>query len=138
MILRGRSVGLETRPILVAACALVFGLSCHADVVGVAAPRGARIQAPTTVSARPAAVPVAVAPPAAADDPGRRLFLERCSSCHDADGHKPLDEGAPLSERRMALEAIQKTVDGRLAAASLEDRRAVARYIASLQERTAR
>jgi len=68
----------------------------------------------------------------AGDALGKKVFVEKCASCHDADGTKPLDGGPPLSGRGLALEAVQKTVDGRLSSGTAEERRAVARYIVGL------
>jgi mono/diheme cytochrome c family protein len=63
---------------------------------------------------------------------GRELFVERCSSCHNEKGDKPLRTGPPLSERRLSRERIADTVKGRLSSATAEQQRAVALYIESI------
>lgn len=83
----------------------------------------------------PAAVaePVTATTPAPPTDPrGKRAFMDKCASCHNEDGAKPLADGPPLRDRGLELEAIQKTVDSRLSTAPADERLGVARYIASL------
>jgi mono/diheme cytochrome c family protein len=65
-------------------------------------------------------------------DRGEALFLEKCASCHDARGEKPLEGGPPLSARKLSAEVIDRNVKSRLPGAPPEDHRAVSRYIASL------
>jgi hypothetical protein len=64
-----------------------------------------------------------------AGDTGRTIFVERCSSCHNALGDKPLSHGLPLSERRLSLPQIRSSVNSRLSSLSPNDQRAVALYI---------
>ena len=63
---------------------------------------------------------------------GKKLFVERCSKCHDERGDEPLKSGPPLSERKLSEEEIARTVSGRFKDASEEERRAVTLYISSL------
>ncbi len=63
---------------------------------------------------------------------GKKLFLERCSSCHNEDGRKPLRTGPPLSDRNLTLEQIQKAVNGRFREKTAEEKRAVSLFIQSL------
>ncbi len=66
---------------------------------------------------------------------GKKLFLERCSKCHDERGDKALKGGPPLSERKLSDEEILRTVSGRFRDASQEEKRAVALYISSFMKR---
>ena len=66
---------------------------------------------------------------------GKKLFLERCSKCHDERGDKALKGGPPLSERKLSDEEILRTVSGRFRDASQEEKRAVALYITSFMKR---
>jgi len=63
---------------------------------------------------------------------GKEIFLERCASCHDENGDKPLKTGAPLNQRDLSTEVIAKAVNGRLSSGTDEQRRAVTLYISSL------
>jgi mono/diheme cytochrome c family protein len=62
---------------------------------------------------------------------GKKLFVERCSSCHGERGDKPLSSGAPLSERKLTIEEVAKSAGGRLKDATDEQRHAVTLYICS-------
>lgn len=66
---------------------------------------------------------------------GKKLFVERCSKCHDERGDKALKSGPPLSERRLSDEEIARTVSGRFRDASREEKEAVALYISSFMKR---
>lgn len=66
---------------------------------------------------------------------GKKLFLERCSKCHDERGDKALKGGPPLSERKLSDEEVLRTVSGRFRDASQEEKRAVALYITSFTKR---
>jgi mono/diheme cytochrome c family protein len=66
---------------------------------------------------------------------GKKLFLERCSKCHDERGDKALKSGPPLSERKLSDEEILRTVSGRFRDAPQEEKRAVALYISSFMKR---
>lgn len=65
---------------------------------------------------------------------GRRLFLERCASCHNERGDKPLADGPPLNRRKLSREVIERNVAGRLKQATEEEKRAVTLYIESLMK----
>ena len=65
---------------------------------------------------------------------GKKLFVERCSKCHDERGDKPLKSGPPLSERKLSDEEIARPVSGRFKDASQEEKRAVALYNKQLNE----
>ncbi len=66
---------------------------------------------------------------------GKKLFLERCSKCHDPRGDKPLKTGPPLSQRKLSDAEIERIVAGRLKDAPDEQKRAVALYIESFMKR---
>lgn len=66
---------------------------------------------------------------------GKRIFVERCASCHAERGDKPLPTGLPLSERKLEYPVIEKAVKGRLKDKSPEEQRGVALYIESLRRR---
>jgi mono/diheme cytochrome c family protein len=66
---------------------------------------------------------------------GRKLFVERCASCHAEKGDKPLKSGLPLSERKLEYAVIEKSVKGRLKDRTPEEQRAVALYIASFSNK---
>ena len=65
---------------------------------------------------------------------GKQIFLERCASCHNEGGDKPLKTGAPLNERGLSAEVIAKAVNGRLRDRAEDERRAVTLYISSLMK----
>ena len=65
---------------------------------------------------------------------GKEIFLERCASCHNESGDKPLKTGAPLNERGLSTEVIAQAVNGRLRDRSEDERRAVTLYISSLMQ----
>jgi mono/diheme cytochrome c family protein len=65
---------------------------------------------------------------------GKEIFLERCASCHNEGGDKPLKTGAPLNERGLSAEVIAKAVNGRLRDRAEDERRAVTLYISSLMK----
>ncbi len=62
---------------------------------------------------------------------GRDLFVERCSSCHNDRGDKPLSGGLPLNQRKLSRETIERNINGRFKKATDERRRAVVLYIES-------
>ncbi len=62
---------------------------------------------------------------------GKKLFLERCASCHNEGGDKPLASGPPLNARKLTAEVIARNVNGRFRSATEEDRRGVTLYIQS-------
>ncbi|MGH9532061.1 MAG: c-type cytochrome [Terriglobales bacterium] len=66
---------------------------------------------------------------------GRELFFERCGSCHDADGSKPMADGPPLSQRRVPEEKVSRVVDSRFKKATEEQRRAVKLHINKFMKR---
>ena len=78
--------------------------------------------------------------PTSAGESGRRLaagkeiFLERCASCHNESGDKPLKTGAPLNERGLSMKVIAKAVNGSLRDRAEDERRAVTLYISSLMK----
>jgi mono/diheme cytochrome c family protein len=63
---------------------------------------------------------------------GKKVFDERCSSCHAERGDKPLDTGLPLNQRSLTDAQLNRAVAGRLKSSPPEERRAVALYIRSL------
>jgi mono/diheme cytochrome c family protein len=65
---------------------------------------------------------------------GKEIFLERCASCHNEGGDKPLKTGAPLNERGLSMEVIAQAVNGRLRNRTEDERRAVTLYISSLMK----
>lgn len=65
---------------------------------------------------------------------GRKLFVQRCSSCHGEQGEKPLRIGPPLRERKLASIEIASAVGGRLKEATEEERRAVTLYVKSFMK----
>jgi mono/diheme cytochrome c family protein len=66
---------------------------------------------------------------------GKRLFVERCASCHDERGDKPLASGPPLNERPLARKTIEKAVNGRFRNKTDEEKRAVLLYIESFRKK---
>jgi len=66
---------------------------------------------------------------------GRELFFERCGSCHDADGSKPMADGPPLNQRRVPEEKVSRVVDSRFKKATEEQRRAVKLHINTFMKR---
>lgn len=66
---------------------------------------------------------------------GKKLFVERCSKCHDERGDKPLTTGPPLNERKLSHDEIARMVSGRLKTASDEEKRAVAVYVESFMKK---
>jgi mono/diheme cytochrome c family protein len=65
---------------------------------------------------------------------GKEIFLERCASCHNERGDKPLKTGAPLNERGLSAEVIAQAVNGRLRDRAEDERRAVTLYISNLMK----
>jgi mono/diheme cytochrome c family protein len=65
---------------------------------------------------------------------GKEIFLERCASCHNESGDKPLKTGAPLNERGLSTEVIAQAVNGRLRDRTEDERGAVTLYISSLMK----
>ncbi len=66
---------------------------------------------------------------------GRELFFERCGSCHDADGSKPMADGPPLNQRKVPEEKVSRVVDSRFKKATEEQRRAVKLHINNFMKR---
>jgi mono/diheme cytochrome c family protein len=66
---------------------------------------------------------------------GRDLFFQRCGSCHDADGSKPMADGPPLNQRKVSEERVSRVVDSRFKNATEEQRRAVKLHINSFMKR---
>ena len=60
------------------------------------------------------------------------MFVERCSSCHNERGDKPLATGLPLSQRKLDNAVVERAVRGRLKSNTADQQRAVALYIESL------
>jgi len=73
--------------------------------------------------------------PSPSIETGRKVFVERCSSCHAERGDKPLSTGVPLSDRSLTDEQLDRAVSGRLKGSPQEEKRAVALYIRSLQRK---
>jgi mono/diheme cytochrome c family protein len=65
---------------------------------------------------------------------GKEIFHERCASCHNDGGDKPLKTGAPLNERGLSAEVIAQAVNGRLRDRAEDERREVVLYISSLMK----
>ncbi len=63
---------------------------------------------------------------------GKKLFVERCASCHNERGDKPLATGLPLSQRKLDNAVVERAVRGRLKSNTADQQRAVALYIESL------
>jgi mono/diheme cytochrome c family protein len=63
---------------------------------------------------------------------GRDLFVERCASCHNERGDKPLRTGLPLNQRKLSRETITSAVQGRLRSKTAAEQQAVVEYISSL------
>jgi len=66
---------------------------------------------------------------------GRKLFVERCASCHNERGDKPLPGGPALSERKLTREVIVKNASGHLRKATEEQKTAVAEYVESFMKK---
>ncbi len=66
---------------------------------------------------------------------GRKLFVEKCGSCHGERGDKALSTGAPLSERKLPEEKVATAVAGRLKGKTAEQKRAVTLYIMDLMKK---
>jgi len=65
---------------------------------------------------------------------GKKVFVARCGSCHDADGSKTLPEGLPLNKRPITDEKLTRNVNGRLKDTSEAERAAVLEYIKSFRK----
>ena len=65
---------------------------------------------------------------------GKRIFAERCASCHDERGGKALKSGPPLNERGLSTDVIAQAVSGRLRDRTEDERRAVTLYIVSFMK----
>ena len=65
---------------------------------------------------------------------GKAIFLERCASCHNEGGDKPLKTGAPLNQRGLSTAVIAQAVKGRLRDRTEDERGAVTSYISSLMK----
>jgi len=66
---------------------------------------------------------------------GRGLFFQKCGSCHDADGSKPMSDGPPLNQRKVSEERVSRVVDSRFKSANEEQRRAVKLHINTFMKR---
>lgn len=62
---------------------------------------------------------------------GKKLFMDRCASCHNERGDKPLASGLPLNQRKLENADVERAVRGRLKNNTAEQQRAVALYIES-------
>ena len=69
---------------------------------------------------------------------GKKLFVQRCAQCHGERGDKPLPTGLPLSQRKLMLEQLARSVKGRLQDSTEEQRRAVQLYIESFLNQESR
>ena len=65
---------------------------------------------------------------------GKKVFVERCANCHNADGSAELPDGLPLNKRPLSEEKLRKNVSGRLKDRSEEERRGVFDYIQSFRK----
>lgn len=65
---------------------------------------------------------------------GKKIFVEKCASCHEERGGKPLKTGLPLNQRGLSADAIARAVNGRLRDRTEEERHAVTLYIESLMK----
>lgn len=90
------------------------------------------------------AAPVAKAAGAAAAAPasddrllsiGKKLFVQRCASCHNERGDKPLATGLPLIQRKLDNAVVERAVRARLKSNTADQQRAVALYIESLLQK---
>ena len=97
----------------------------------IAAAASARRQADERSQAKPA-VPSAEQERMLAT--GKKIFVERCASCHDERGGKALKTGLPLNERGLSTDVIARAVSGRLRDRTEDERRAVTLYIASIMK----
>ncbi len=66
---------------------------------------------------------------------GRELFFQKCGSCHDADGSKPMSDGPPLNQRKVSEERVSRVVNSRFKSANEEQRRAVKLHINNFMKR---
>src|SRR5712692_1873652 len=73
--------------------------------------------------------------PSSPIETGKKVFVERCSSCHNERGDKALSTGVPLSDRSLTDEQLARAVAGRLKASPQEEKRAVVQYIRSFQKK---
>ena len=65
---------------------------------------------------------------------GKKVFVEKCAKCHNADGSAELTDGLPLNKRPLSDEMLRKNVNGRLKDRSEEERRGVLDYIQSFRK----
>ena len=70
-----------------------------------------------------------------APEAGKKIFVQRCSSCHAERGDKPLSTGLPLSDRTLTDDQLSRAVAGRLKVSPAEEKRAVELYIRSFQKK---
>jgi len=66
---------------------------------------------------------------------GKAIFVDKCAKCHNENGDNELSSGKPLNQRGLSVEAIAKTVNGRLSKGTEEERRALTLYIASFMKK---
>src|ERR1700687_1178717 len=45
---------------------------------------------------------------------GKKLFVDRCASCHNERGDKPLASGLPLNQRKLDNSVVERAARGRL------------------------
>jgi len=69
-------------------------------------------------------------PDAALRDQGKKIFVERCAKCHDADAAKKLPDGTTLLQRLAASKDLEARLGTRLK--QPQERHAVTVYIESL------
>ena len=68
---------------------------------------------------------------------GRGIFTAQCTECHNANGDKPLETGAALSERHLDDGDVRANIAGRLGPKSTDEQReAVRQYIRSFNRYT--
>lgn len=72
---------------------------------------------------------------AALREQGRRVFTDKCGTCHDADAAKKLPDGTTLLERLSARKDPQARLATRLKSMSEQDARGVSLYVQELIER---
>lgn len=66
---------------------------------------------------------------------GKKIFVERCASCHNERGDKPLSSSLPLNERKLTREEIARNAAGRLRGRIDEEKLAVTLYIESFMKK---
>jgi len=90
--------------------------------------------APASATQAPSGPAKAVAPSGEMPAVGKKIFVERCAKCHNADGSAELSGGLPLNKRPLSDEQLRKNVNGRLKDYSEAERRSVFDYIQSFRK----